>query len=220
MVDKVKYRLIILGDQDLLCDGIKEWLRDQENYRIIGCTDDWETFKKIAFSDLNLIVITTLLYIQNNPGLKEFSDFLANDPSIHAICLSNDIRDFSSLNLFESNIRGIISLSAKKDEFLFGLENVAKGQFYISTVNSMDPTLNQNQSEERLRCEAITLNQRETEILNLISLGFNDKEIGEHLHLSKRTIDGYRNGLLFKFGTKNTAQLIRFAVENNYLYNT
>jgi DNA-binding NarL/FixJ family response regulator len=220
MVGKDKHRMIILWDHELMCDGIKEWLSGQESYLITCCTDDWVKFKKVASGDPNLIVITTLLYIHANPGMKEFSDFLALYPSIYAICLNNDIRDISSLNLFESNIRGVISLSAKKDEFLFGLGNVAKGQFYLSTINSTDPTLSQHHYEDRLQSGSIMLNQRESEILNLISLGFNDKEIGEHLHLSKRTIDGYRNGLLFKFGVKNTAQLIRFAVENHYLYNT
>jgi DNA-binding NarL/FixJ family response regulator len=121
------------------------------------------------------------------------------------------------LNLFESKISGIISLTANKEEFLFGLENVANGRFYISTLNVSEALVNQKLQGYPHSIEDISLTTRELEILNLISLGFNDKEIGCHIHLSKRTIDGYRNSLLFKFGVRNTAQLIRLAFEKKLL---
>jgi DNA-binding NarL/FixJ family response regulator len=121
------------------------------------------------------------------------------------------------LKLFESKISGIISLTAKKEEFLFGLENVANGRFYISTVMNRNIPICHHPKEQYHSTETISLTARESEILNLISLGFNDKEIGGHLNLSKRTVDGYRNTLLFKFNVRNTAQLIRYAIEKKYL---
>ena len=217
MTCQEKHQLVILEDGLLLCDGIREWVSDEENYEVLCQTGDWEEFKKLSSSDGEMIVITTLQYIHTKPGLKEYSDFVCNYPSIHVICLNHDTRDIVSLNLFESKISGIISLTARKEEFLFGLENVANGRFYISSVNSPDPSGNNNAESHNRQPETIVLTPRELEILNLISLGFNDKEIGGHLHLSKRTIDGYRNGLLFKFGVRNTAQLIRFAIEKKYL---
>jgi two-component system response regulator NreC len=212
-----KYLLVILEDCSVLCDGIREWLNGQERYEILCQTGDWEEFKKVSSTQDELIVITTLQYIQNKPGLREYTSYLNIHPSIHVICLNHDIRNVVSLNLFESRISGIISLTAKKEEFLFGLENVANGRFYISTFNYPGTSANGNSYELNASPETIQLTARESEILNLISLGFNDKEIGGHLHLSKRTIDGYRNGLLFKFSVRNTAQLIRYTIENNFL---
>lgn len=213
-----KYLLVILEDCSVLCDGIREWLSGQEKYEILCQTGDWEEFKKVSSSNDELIVITTLQYIQNKPGLEEYSSYLNIHPSAHVICLNHDIRDVVSLNLFESKISGIISLTAKKEEFLFGLENVANGRFYISTFNYPGVSVNGNSRGHPHPPESIPMTKRESEILNLISLGFNDREIGGHLNLSKRTVDGYRNGLLFKFSVRNTAQLIRYAIENNFLY--
>jgi DNA-binding NarL/FixJ family response regulator len=217
MACKEKHQIIILEDRLLLYEGIKEWLRGQEGYELICYTEDWTEFKEATSSNKELIVITTLQYIKNNPGFRECSEFLTKNPSLQVICLNHDSRDIESLNLFESKISGIISLTAKKEEFLFGLENVANGRFYISTLNVSESLVNQKMLGCSLTIEDISLTPRELEILELISLGFNDKEIGEHINLSKRTIDGYRNSLLFKFGVRNTAQLIRNAFEKNFL---
>jgi DNA-binding NarL/FixJ family response regulator len=217
MAGQKKHLLVILEDRLLLCDGIKNWICDEENYEVICQTGDWEECKKMSSSLNEIIIITTLQYIRDNIGLKECSDYLNIHPSIHVICLNQDSRDIFSLKLFESKISGIISLTAKKEEFLFGLENVANGRFYISTVMNRNIPICHHPKEQYHSTETISLTARESEILNLISLGFNDKEIGGHLNLSKRTVDGYRNTLLFKFNVRNTAQLIRYAIEKKYL---
>lgn len=59
------------------------------------------------------------------------------------------------------------------------------------------------------------LTQKEEEILQLISLGLNNSEIGEELHLSRHTIHTYRNQLLKKFDVSNVAGLIRKCFQLN-----
>jgi PAS domain S-box-containing protein len=57
------------------------------------------------------------------------------------------------------------------------------------------------------------LTRRETEILKLISQGMTDKEIGECLHISAKTVKTHRNNLHRKLHQKNTASLVHFAFE-------
>lgn len=59
----------------------------------------------------------------------------------------------------------------------------------------------------------IELTKREKQVLKLISLGYNNKEIGEKLFLSHKTIDNYRTNLLLKFNAKNSANLIMLAIK-------
>lgn len=61
-----------------------------------------------------------------------------------------------------------------------------------------------------------TLTRREKEILNLICQEHTNKEIGELLNISRRTVDGHRNRLMKKCGAKNTAGLIYYAIEQGF----
>jgi len=60
----------------------------------------------------------------------------------------------------------------------------------------------------------LEMSERELEVLYLISEGLTNIEIAEKLFLSKRTVEGHRQNLIDKTGTKNSASLIKYAVLN------
>ena len=59
----------------------------------------------------------------------------------------------------------------------------------------------------------------EIHIIKLCYEGYSNKEIGEKIDLSTRTVDTYINRLTEKLELKNKLDLVRFCVENGY-YNT
>ena len=62
--------------------------------------------------------------------------------------------------------------------------------------------------------EAIKFNDRELEIIQLLSNGLDTKEVANKISLSTRTIDAYRSKLLSKTGTKNSIGLVMYAIKN------
>lgn len=61
---------------------------------------------------------------------------------------------------------------------------------------------------------SVNLTKRENEVLNLICKGLKNNEISEKLYISSRTVDNHRANILLKTNTKNTAQLVAFAIKN------
>jgi len=59
------------------------------------------------------------------------------------------------------------------------------------------------------------LSSREMEVLQLICKGFSSGEIAEKIFLSQRTIDAHRASLVAKTETRNTADLIMYAIRNH-----
>lgn len=60
-----------------------------------------------------------------------------------------------------------------------------------------------------------SLTTREQEVLELLTHGLSNAEIGDRLHLSPRTVEKYVSSLLRKSNTSNRAELVRFAMEHN-----
>ena len=73
----------------------------------------------------------------------------------------------------------------------------------------------QNIQEIRRRWQSCT--PREQEVLGLMVQGLPNKGIAEALSISPRTVDTHRRNLLQKFDVKNTAGLVKYAVENKLL---
>ena len=61
------------------------------------------------------------------------------------------------------------------------------------------------------------LTSREKEVLELISLGYTDREISDQIYLSPHTVKGYRKQLISKFNTRNACALVRKAFEMDIL---
>ena len=64
--------------------------------------------------------------------------------------------------------------------------------------------------EKKIR---ILISKRETQILNLISLEFSDREIGEKLFLSHHTVHSHRKRLMRKFNVRKSVGLVRKGFE-------
>ena len=63
-----------------------------------------------------------------------------------------------------------------------------------------------------LHKHAFMLTNREIEIVQLIADGNTDREIGEKLSISGKTVSTHRKNILRKLDMKNTAMLIRYAM--------
>lgn len=61
------------------------------------------------------------------------------------------------------------------------------------------------------------LSPREIEVTQLIADGMTDREIGEKLEISHKTVSTHRKNILKKLGLKNTAMLIRYSIENSII---
>ena len=62
--------------------------------------------------------------------------------------------------------------------------------------------------------ECSELSSREIEILRLITLGYENTEIGDILYISPNTVHNHRNNILRKLNLNNTAELVRYWFEN------
>ena len=105
------------------------------------------------------------------------------------------------------------------NELLTAIERVMHEDLYIS------PHLMEEFSDDLIRsyrekgifpCE--TLTNREIEVLKLVAEGLTSKEIAELLSISIRTVEHHRANLLKKLNLKNTADLIKHAIQNGFIH--
>jgi DNA-binding NarL/FixJ family response regulator len=133
-------------------------------------------------------------------------------PAMIILCLSN-LNEATYINkMIENGASGYVLKNAGKEELLEAIETVLNGQQYLS----FDANLSIQKSEEE-KLKQPVLSNREKEVLRLVAEGYTNAEIAEKLFLSPWTIDSHRKSLMAKLKTKNTAILIRFAIENNLI---
>ncbi len=85
------------------------------------------------------------------------------------------------------------------------------GSFAPTKEAEMPNSLHTNIQQSHLLA---SLTPREQEVLELLTHGFSNADMGNQLHLSPRTVEKYVSSLLRKTATSNRAELVRFAMKH------
>jgi two-component system, NarL family, response regulator LiaR len=93
---------------------------------------------------------------------------------------------------------------------------VAEGRTYFSEELLLNIVKNIKTVQVSEKKET-NLSEREIEVLQQICLGLSNIEIAEVLHISKRTVDKHRANLLEKTNSRNTANLVIYALKQKLI---
>ena len=103
--------------------------------------------------------------------------------------------------------------SAHRIDLIDAANKVADSDTYLGKIYSKMMT-QEYRKLTAYRKTKKTLTRREREVLHLLIQGNTSTEIASKLFISPRTVDKHRTNLLKKLNLKNTASLVRFALEN------
>jgi DNA-binding NarL/FixJ family response regulator len=115
--------------------------------------------------------------------------------------------------MMENGASGYILKNASKEELLKAIHAVADGDIFFS--GEVGQALQDYQRSAVADLPVIS--RREQEILALIAEGYTNPQIAGKLFVSQFTVDSHRKNLLAKLNVKNTASLIRLAVERKLI---
>lgn len=112
----------------------------------------------------------------------------------------------------ENGASGYLLKNADKNEILEAIATVQKGEMFFS----FEAGRTYKATTEK-KANLPVLSKREKEILKLIAEGFTNLEISKQLFISIDTVDTHRKNLYTKLNVKNTALLIRYAIEHSFI---
>ncbi len=137
-------------------------------------------------------------------------------PSIKILILSvHDDENFIN-QLIESGAHGYLVKDCNPNEVF---EAITAVYYKGSYINERSLRAIQRNMGRRVRPVKVDLNltRREEEILQLVCQQFTAEEIAEKLFISVKTVNGHRNNLLQKTGSRNATGLVLYAVKNNII---
>lgn len=145
---------------------------------------------------------------------REFlKDIIQTTPGMRVIALSSHQDLITVKSTLALGCSGYISKNAPLEELWKAIQEVIQDRRYIS--NDIQQVLWQDTSG--ISREHIELTSRELEVLKGIQDELSTKEIADKLHLSEKTIEGYRSSLFLKFDVKNVAGLVKKSILKGYL---
>ncbi|UTA67090.1 MULTISPECIES: response regulator transcription factor [Emticicia] len=218
MLNKIK--LLVVDDHAIVRRGIINLLEEEENIEIAGeASDGTEALEGIK--ELKPDVVLLDLSMPKMTGLEVTRIISQKYPTVKPLIFSMHNNQEYMVSAVENGAMGYLLKDTSKEEILKAISTVAAGQKYFPpTVSAMiiDGLMNERKnSASAIRKEASaivdSLSKQEKVILSYIVEGLSSQEISEKLNLSVRTVSNHRANILRKTHVRNTAELVRLAVE-------
>ena len=209
------FRVILADDHKVLRFGLKTILRELPGVEVVAeAGDGRELLEKTKSCPCDLVIMD--LSMPRMDGLQALEAIHFEFPEIMVLIFSvHREKEF----LRQALSRGVKGYLLKDDEIEHVLEAVrsirAGGTYF-----SQDLTAHLVEDYNLLRDGEVNLSiltRREREILRLIAQGSTNREIASSLDISHRTVQTHRSHIMEKLHVKNTAGLVKFAVDNGLI---
>ncbi|SEA44371.1 response regulator transcription factor [Pedobacter hartonius] len=207
--------LILAEDHNIVRNGISMLLGADKEISIRGEAVNGREVLNMIAEGIQADIILADINMPEMDGITLIKEVKQLSPQTKVVMLSMLDNEKYVVQAFADGASGYLLKSISADELLFALKHVNSGNKYMCSELSMrllDKLLHTvNTPFDQSRHE-IDFSLREIEILHLIAEGLTNSEMSDKLFISKRTIEGHRQSLIEKTGSRNTAALIRFAV--------
>ncbi|PHI21810.1 DNA-binding response regulator [Lewinellaceae bacterium SD302] len=208
--------LAIVDDHSLVLQGLELMVRDQEDIRLAGLYQSGPALLDALENDEKIDVILMDIHMPDTNGIELCKTVTRHFEGVKVIGLSM-VSELSLIKLMVKNgASGYLHKNAGRDEVLRALQRVSIGKKYFSEDIS-ELLMGDVKAKTRGSSPFPRLSRREKEVLQLIVDEYTTQEIADKLFISFGTVETHRRNILSKLGARNTAGLVRIALEYNLL---
>jgi DNA-binding NarL/FixJ family response regulator len=208
--------ILIADDHQLLIDGIKATLAGVEDITIVAeAYNGYQVLEKLE-SGISVDIILMDINMPKLDGLSCTKMVRKKYPGVRIIALSQYDEKRFVKQMMKNGASGYLLKDSDKDVLIKAIRTVHGGEPYFCERLSLR-LINLELKMEDTKSLFPKLTDREIEILRLIGRELSSQEIADKLFISFHTVESHRANLMSKAGVKNTAGLIRWATENDFL---
>lgn len=207
--------IIIIDSHKIVREGIKAILESNPAYHVVGDSGRAEQMLELcAQKAIDLVIIDP--QCPDFSSAEQIKEINTQHPSTKILVLSELAdRDFIQ-EMVNSDIAGYLSKSSGKRELFKAIDRILRGENYYSNelTQKIVKDYVKSHAGRKHSGDPDSLTEREIEVLCFICREHTNQEIADELSISVRTVDSHRRNLLQKTGARNTAGLVRFAMEH------
>ena len=205
-------RVFIVDDHPVVIEGIHALIQNEKGIEWAGQAMNAQSCLGFFVNNTANVVLMDIS-MPGMDGIELCAVMKEKYPGVFILGLSTFNQGLYIKKMMENGASGYILKNSSKEELLKAIHAVYEGNIFFSGESGSALQEYQKSSMTQLP----VLSPREKEILGLIAEGYTNPQIAEKIFLSSFTVDSHRKNLLAKLNVKNTATLIKLAVEHHLI---
>ncbi len=205
--------VFIVDDHKMVIDGMQLLLKNETDIIVVGTAlNGEESILEIPKQKVDVVLLD--INMPGINGIETCKQLLKDNPSLKIVAISMH-KESSLIKLMLNNgAKGYVLKNAGQDEVIEAIKTVHQNKMYLDdTVNEIVLNSVLKNGNEKITSPFPTLSRREKDVLRLILEECTTQEIADKLFISFGTVETHRRNMLIKTGARNTAGLVRTAIE-------
>ena len=202
-------RILIADDHGVVRGGLRLLLDRQPGLEVVAeAADGIEALDRalaqrpdVAILDVSMPRLT---------GIQATREIKAHAPEVSVLVLSMHDDERYVFEALKAGASGYVLKREADVDLVDAVHAVRRGEPFLT--NAATETLIREWMSDATTGPSEPLTNREQEVLKLIAEAHTNREIGEILHLSEKTVESHRGNILRKLGMRDRVQLVRYAI--------
>ena len=211
-----KIRVLIADDHKIIRVGLRGMLSVETDMEVVGEAQDGG--EVLAFVNREIVdVILMDIDMGATSGIDTTRKVKELRPDIRVVGITMHDEQQRIIAMLQAGASGYLLKNAGPEQLVAAVRSVMNGNSYFSPEVSAALVHVFTKAQHQAAPPPGGLTSRETEVLTLIAKEFSNPEIAEKLFISVRTVDTHRRNILEKIQARNTAGLVKYAIEHKLL---
>ena len=202
-------RLLIADDHGVVRGGLTLLLDRQPDMEVVAeANDGAEALERVLQGDVDLAILDVTM--PRMTGLQAAREIARRPAAPRILLLSMYDSDQYFFEALKAGASGYVLKQKADQDLVDAVRAVARGESFLT--NSAMGSLVREWMADASAGPREPLSPREQEVLKLIAEAHTNREIGEILHLSEKTVESHRASILRKLGMRDRVELVRYAI--------
>jgi two-component system invasion response regulator UvrY len=210
----VKYQIALADDHSLIRKGLVELVNSFDSYQVLfHVGNGQELIDRIETGTVPEIVMLDV-NMPKKDGYETAFWLKTHYPDIRVLALSMYDEETAIIRMLKNGAKGYIFKDAEPKELKEALDAIMTRGYHYSDLITGHLIHNINQEDGRHGHKVVEFNERELEFFRYVCTELGYKEIAEKMHLSSRTVEGYRDSLCDRLHLRSRVGLVLYALKH------
>lgn len=212
-----KTRVFVVDDHQMFIQGIVAMFAEDDEIEIVDGFQDGNTLlERLKAEEADVILLD--INLPDIDGIEICKKVSHTYPDTKIIALTMYNEGSFIKGMLKNGAQGYVLKNSDKNTLKEAIHTVQEGGSFFG--EDVTKTLMEGLMPKKHRFQTgkqPKLTRREKEILQLIVQEHTTQEIADQLFISLNTVETHRKNLLQKLNVRNTAGLVRFAIEHDLI---
>jgi len=210
-------RLLLVDDHEIVRAGLRSLLERHPEVEVVGEAGGGEEAVALA-TQLHPDVVLMDITMPDMDGVEATRRIKAAVPDVNVLALTIHEEEAYFFEMLNAGASGYVPKRVPPGDLLAAIQVAARGEVYLHPTMAgllVRDYLRRAQGDEREAGERLT--PRQQEVLTLIAEGLSNREIGERLGISVKTVERHRENIMKRLNLHSRTDLVKYALRKGLI---